>query len=108
MTFHRFEDASIDRVHKVTFPLVRETRCGYWINVWGDDKWVSKTSRKRYAYPTEKLALESYIARKKSQLEILIQRRLNTELRLGFATNFDPKKVKDTQQSKALLCDIWD
>jgi len=48
------------------FRVLRETPCGFWIalDTWGDqEKWVSKTGRKRYAYPTEELAKESFIAR---------------------------------------------
>ncbi len=33
--------------------------------------WVSKTSRKRFAYPTQMEAIESFIARKQRQIKIL-------------------------------------
>jgi hypothetical protein len=53
-------------------PVTSETPCGYWI--YGTvlkRKWVSKTSLKRYAYPTEKEALTGFIARKNRQLSLL-------------------------------------
>ena len=34
-------------------------------------KWVSKTSHKRYAYPTEEQAMVNFKARKKRQIKIL-------------------------------------
>lgn len=33
-------------------------------------RWVSKTSKKRYAYPTKGQALESFMARKKRLIDI--------------------------------------
>lgn len=74
---YRFED-SMDafgvKVHPRKFKVIKETPCGYWIELfyWGDDKkWVSKVARKRYAYPTKHEALTSFKARKKRQIEIL-------------------------------------
>jgi hypothetical protein len=59
--------------------LNRETPKGYWIGYEenGDGylhsafKWVSKTARKRYAYPTKEEALQSFIKRKEKQIKIL-------------------------------------
>jgi hypothetical protein len=53
--------------------LVKETPKGYWItDKYGIfKKWISKTSRKRYAYPTKEEALKSYMIRKKIHIEIL-------------------------------------
>jgi hypothetical protein len=61
-----------------TLNLVKETPKGYWI-CYGDPnsnlsiskKWVSKTSKKRYAYPTLEEALQSFIKRNESMLKIL-------------------------------------
>lgn len=56
--------------------ILRETPCGWWIAkeflniVYRGDvpkecqRWVSKTGRKRFAYPTKTEAWESYMARK--------------------------------------------
>ena len=51
---------------------VKETPKGWWIDYWGDKgqarKWVSKTGKKRFAYPTKELALESFVARKQHMI----------------------------------------
>lgn len=68
------------------YPVIRETPKGYWIEIdrkhishmdyeeeqtISIEKWVSKTSLKRYAYPTKEEALQNYIARKNRQINIL-------------------------------------
>jgi len=53
----------------IEFKLVRETPKGYWISEHYESKyqfhsplkWVSKTGKKRYAYPTKEEALKSRI-----------------------------------------------
>ena len=77
-TFYRFDDLMYDggyvRLLERTFALDKETPCGYWIkdpDFFGSDlddrRWVSKTARKRFAYPTRALAIKSFIARKRQQ-----------------------------------------
>lgn len=84
---YRFDDvkyASLDEFDNITRPTVQvqqrrfkvisETPCGYWINLFesfDDKKWVSKTAKKRYAYPTIEEARISFKARKLRQLQIL-------------------------------------
>lgn len=75
---YRFDGGMIDnRLEVVEFQVLRETPKGYWINLaYGgymmkSEKWVSKISRKRFAYPTKDEALDSFIARKKKQIQIL-------------------------------------
>ena len=56
-----------------TFKLVKETPKGYWITIdslffYSWKKWISKTSRKRFAYPTKAEALNSFIIRKEKQI----------------------------------------
>ena len=57
-------------LHK--YQALKETTQGWWIEVWDhkerERKWVSKTARKRYAYETKELALNSYINRKKRMI----------------------------------------
>ena len=49
------------------YKLHSETPKGHWIGIFGGkEKWVSKTSRKRFAHPSEEEALKSYIQRKKA------------------------------------------
>jgi hypothetical protein len=86
MKFYRFYDPIVidylngfpimHNIQERTFNLIKETPCGYWIgNNYGligeGKRWVSKTSRKRYAYPTREEAWESYRARKKRHVLIL-------------------------------------
>lgn len=61
-----------------TFYLHKETPKGFWIGygvpqagLQSYRKWVSKTSRKRYAYPTEKEALTNFITRNIRRIKIL-------------------------------------
>lgn len=59
-----------------TYKVIKETPCGYWVEVDLYDhpsgkRWTSKHSRKRLAYPTKEEALDSFIARKRKQIEIL-------------------------------------
>lgn len=63
------------------FNLFKETPKGYWIghghpNIGLHDKgkWVSKTSKKRFAYPTRKEALLNYIKRTEKAIKIMKNR----------------------------------
>lgn len=58
------------------YDVVKETPQGKWVNVWGIKKWVSNTSRKRYAHPTVEEAYKAFVYRKKKQMKLL-----NAELR---------------------------
>ena len=58
--FYRFDatsyvDGSVE-VHMARYYMVRETPKGWWLSHWMNSDvwhvWVSKTARKRYAYPT--------------------------------------------------------
>jgi hypothetical protein len=85
MNFYRYDEIIYDapyREIKLTmtiFSLVKETKKGYWIkeSLFGmshGKRWVSKTSVKRYAYPTKEEALQSFIKRKERQIRILTSR----------------------------------
>lgn len=60
--------------------LYKETPKGYWIGfgqyaphkLKSNATWVSKTSKKRYAYPTKEEALNNFIKRTQTRLSILI------------------------------------
>jgi hypothetical protein len=77
MEFYRYDSINYHeigvRVHEYKFDLLNETPCGYWIyqNYTDDKRWVSKTARKRFAYPSREEAMTSFIARKKCQIRIL-------------------------------------
>jgi len=83
MKFYRYEESVFTdervKVLEKIFISIKETVHGYWIVrefnyrtlIPSKPRWISKTSRKRYAYPTKKEALVSFLARKKMQLFIL-------------------------------------
>jgi hypothetical protein len=50
-----------------SFEIEKETPCGYWIG----SRWVSKTSKKRFAHPTKAEAIISFRKRKERQISIL-------------------------------------
>jgi hypothetical protein len=52
--------------------VVKETPCGFWVH---DGRWISKTARKRYAYPTIDEARHAFRCRTRSHVEHC-QRRL--------------------------------
>lgn len=73
--------------------VIKETPKGYWINRmsgiwWGGKRWVSKTSRKRFAYPTKEEALESFLIRKKAHIKHLKRNLTNAEKALELAKNW--------------------
>lgn len=66
------------------YSVTKETSCGWWIggNDWlkykasdfcaySPKKWISKTARKRFAYPTKEEALVNFKARKQRQIGIV-------------------------------------
>lgn len=67
------------QMYCIEFDLVKETPKGYFIKASGPDWleaesiWVSKTSKKRYAYPTKEQALEYFVHRKEKRIKILSQ-----------------------------------
>jgi hypothetical protein len=106
MEFYRYEDivyADIGvRINERKFKLLKETPCGYWILPdWGYNypeseefkRWVSKVSKKRFAYPTKEEALVSYMARKKRQIEILKSQLKRAEIALGKSETLYEKNI---------------
>jgi hypothetical protein len=79
-----------------TFDLISETLKGYWIGYSGlrplKFKWISKTSKKRYAYPTKEEALNGYISRTKRRLDILNYQLSSCKIGIDLA-EMEKKKV---------------
>ena len=85
MIFYRYETEVCHHpyfhieINLRTFKMIKETPKGYWIahhwDVEGMDsklkRWVSKDSRKRFAYPDKKLAMMNYIRRTEKYISIL-------------------------------------
>jgi hypothetical protein len=66
-------DADADRygvsapeLQLLRFAVTKVTKCGFWIDGWGERRWVSNSSRKRYAHPTAEEAMAAYVERKKA------------------------------------------
>lgn len=76
-----------------TYNLHKETPKGYWIgyglhcpdNLRSNSIWVSKTAKKRYAYPTKEEALNNYIKRTEIRLKILNWNAWKCEIALKLA-----------------------
>lgn len=81
---YRYEGYDTDAMNDpIEYSILSVTKCGWWIatgyipfrakhskeEYQGEKKWVSKSGRKRYAYPTKEQAMVNYIARKKSQIK---------------------------------------
>ncbi len=78
MTFYRYKDvltSSGTMVYLYEYSLVKETPCGYWISfhfgLSENQRWISKKSRKKFAYPSKAEALNSFGRRKYRQIKIL-------------------------------------
>lgn len=78
MQFYRYEEQAEEdslsppKLHCYEYSVEKETHCGYWIMPQVGfyrikRRWVSKTARKRYAYPSKAEALSALIARKRRQ-----------------------------------------
>lgn len=66
----RYTDQQLMLV-RYEYPVLKITRCGVWLDIYGQARFVLLTARKRYACPTEAEALASYHTRKKRQVKIL-------------------------------------
>lgn len=76
-SYNDFSDYTISQIKLElrVFDVQKETPKGYWIgygpNKDGFSMWISKTSKKKYAYPTKEDALENYISRTTARIKIL-------------------------------------
>ena len=98
---YRYEDWNYGDDYKCRrFPILKETRCGYWIqlSIWGGDnrkRWVAKYGKNNYAKITKEDALYNYYRRKSRQAAILASKlRLIRDLRDRAKAEIDGKEVK--------------
>jgi len=100
LKFYRYGSIYHDdgpRVCLYEYNLQKETPCGWWISLnangfldFGEKpRWVSKTARKRYAYPAKEEALKSFKFRKIRQIKILKARLSGAEHELDIAKNME-------------------
>lgn len=109
MIFYRYDSGpnvwpGVQELELKKFKLIKRTPCGHWIVPEGehDDinstfkKWVNNYSVKRYAYSDRKLALKSFVARKKRQITILTSQIATAKDSLNVALKMDgTEKVSD-------------
>ena len=78
------------RIVFLTFIMLKETEKGYWISLSPNDSskdghWVSKTSKKKYAYPSKEEAMNDFINRTKKRISILEEQTSNCKIALSKA-----------------------
>lgn len=79
-----------------TFTVLKTTPRGVWIRyTWKDKKFVLN-SRKRYAYPTMELAMESFKARKVKQMGHLTRQLKQAKFALKMVDLDDFKPVEES------------
>jgi hypothetical protein len=61
------------------FNIIKGTKCGVWINVWGTKKFVNMQATKRYAHSNIQDATNSFIERRKTQVRILTAQKNRAE-----------------------------
>lgn len=75
MMYYRFHETrysgGVMMLLMSTFPVLRQTPAGVWLDVCGRERFVKVDARKRFACPTEEEALQSFHARKRRQVRIL-------------------------------------
>lgn len=106
MILYRFEDF-LDtfgvRVRERHFKMIKGTPCGYWIRLFhssDDKKWVSKTAKKRFAYPSREDAITSFKARKKRQVKILEEQLSRAKRALALSESLSTEKEKKDKFKK--------
>lgn len=71
------------RIELREFVTQKETPGGYWIDIiYGKPRWVSRTGRKRYAYPTKEEAMVNYVKRTEKHVSMLRSRLETAEIAL--------------------------
>ena len=53
------------------YPILKTTKCGVWISIYPNKKFVNLNAKKQWACETIEKARESYLARKKRHIEHL-------------------------------------
>lgn len=87
------------KLELIVYNLFKETPKGYWIGYGSPNgllsgkRWVSKISKKRYAYPSEEEALTNFIKRTERRIEILSRQKMSCELSLYDAKQILKKQV---------------
>jgi len=94
-----FENSKIPnpKIELRIFNLFKETPKGYWVGYGSFEKgslrsqghWVSKSSIKRFAYPSKKEALENFIKRNEKRIRILEYNLWSCKIAINLAKNIN-------------------
>ena len=81
------------------YPVLKHTKCGVWVDVFGKKKFINTQSRMQYAYSTKDEAVVGYIKRTERYLCILQGKLNRAQDELNIAKGIKP-------QVTLLLCDL--
>lgn len=81
------------------YPVLKHTKCGVWVDVFGMRKFINTQSRKQYAYATKDEAVVGYIKRTERYIKILQAKLDRAQDELSIAKGIKP-------QVTLLLCDL--
>jgi hypothetical protein len=70
------------RLYLDSYPIIKFTRCGCWINIGSRKKFVNLDKNKKWAHDSREDAMISFIARKKRQAFILRNQLVRAEAAL--------------------------
>lgn len=96
------------RVYLERLPLLRTTPKGVWLRNYVSDRFVLNDARKRFAYPTEKEALQSFIMRKKRQIGIYAARHDQAVEALAIAKDMQNGVDRSVRQTLPLFEGIFE
>jgi hypothetical protein len=97
--------------HSVTvelrgFMVLRHTTKGVWIKTGaGDERFVLKNARKRFACPTKQEALDSFIARQRRMISILEAQVKDSRIGIRIAEGLAARLSEQTPPGDHLFCE---
>ena len=97
-----WDEPTASHVHSYLsrFPIIKETPKGYWVGDYGRKRWVSNTTRKRFAHRTEAEAAEALRQRKISYVRHQKARLRKAENELALAETLCGSKDKCSTKLK--------
>lgn len=75
------------------FPVTKKTPKGVWVTAWGGPKFILDGAGRRFAYPTREQAIDSFMRRKRRQIQILHSNLASAEAQLAFAESGAPLRA---------------
>jgi len=95
MILYRAEVWNDSEIYYSEYEVIKETKKSWILKGWKRNKVISKTSIKKYAYPTKKEAFESLLARRVKYRQHLVHnlRRCLADLRYLFSIKDEEIKL---------------